>query len=514
MKRTDAASVFFAGNVIIEEVYMDGTKNISILLLGTDIDYLKYLEQELKRSKDIVFAVQTEQAVNDAVKRLSEGGIELILISVISVNDETRNTIRTLRGHAPGVPIIILGEKRDESEIAAISQESRAEYIFKEGVNTYVLQEAVRCIMDKFVILMELEQYVRELMESDERFKNIIAHNVDAMMIIGEDNNVRFVNFAAEALFEKKADEFLGKPFEYPIATGRTLEMKIKKKNDDTAVAEMRVVETEWEGEKAYLASIRDVTIRRKAEEENLKLQKQLVQAEKLMSVGMLASGVAHEINNPLTIILGFTQVLIHQAEKDSMQHKQLRDIETATLRCKKIISQLLLFSQQDSVNLVKIDLNQIVDNSLDLAGFQIQSAGIKVIKDLKSGIPSVLGNVQQLEQALINILSNARDAVSSGGTITITTDYKKQAEQTQEMPAGAGYVELKISDTGEGIPQEMIGKVFDPFFTTKTVGKGTGLGLSVCKGIIDQHNGMIFISSEVNKGTTVKILLPAVSEA
>jgi signal transduction histidine kinase len=258
---------------------------------------------------------------------------------------------------------------------------------------------------------------------------------------------------------------------------------------------------------------LRDLTERKKAEEENKKLQSQLIVAEKLMSIGMLASGVAHEINNPLTIILGFSQILMRHAKETGQNFEQLKDIEAAALRCKKIVSQLLLFSRQEPFNFEIIDINNVIDNSLDLMGFQLSASDVMAIKKYQQGLPRLLGNMQQLEQVFINLMTNARDAMPGGGVIEISTRTASAAELNISGTGFDAYIEVALMDTGTGIVAKNINKIFDPFFTTKTMDKGTGLGLSVCKGIIDKHKGEIRVDSEPGKGTTFKIILPIRSD-
>jgi PAS domain S-box-containing protein len=363
--------------------------------------------------------------------------------------------------------------------------------------------------MERQVIMLELEQYVREFMSSEERFRNIIANNADAMVVLNMDMEVRFVNFAAEKLFKKQACEMIGRKFEYPVNIDHIVELSVKQQGENAAIAEMRTVVTEWEGKKAYLASLRDLTERKKAEEDNKKLQSQLIVAEKLMSIGMLASGVAHEINNPLTIILGFSQILMRHAKETGEGFDQLKDIEAAALRCKKIVSQLLLFSRQEPFSFEIIDINNVVDNSLDLMGFQLGASNVTALKKYQKELPQLLGNMQQLEQVFINLMTNAKDAMPGGGVLEIITRLAGAAELHINNTGFDTYIEISLMDTGTGIAPKNISKIFDPFFTTKTMDKGTGLGLSVCKGIIDKHKGEIRVESELGRGTTFKIILP-----
>jgi signal transduction histidine kinase len=387
--------------------------------------------------------------------------------------------------------------------------EGADDFLVIDTITFDTLMRSVRYAMERRVMIMELGQYAQELIESEERFRNVIASNADAMLVVNKEGIVQFVNAASEELFGRQAQQFIGQRFDFSLEVNNKIkEFNIIRHHDEIVVAEMRVVETEWEGAGAYLASLRDVTDRRRAEEEREKLRQQLIQSEKLKSVGMLASGVAHELNNPLTVVLGFTQVLLNHIEKNGFEYERLKDIELAALRCKKIVSQLLAFSHQESFSFSPVNLNHAIENSLELVGYQLRSNNIAITLNLDSALPNVSGNVQQLEQVFINLLSNARDAMPAGGDLSITTRVLQSMEN--ESSTANRMIEATFADTGNGIPEEIIDRIFDPFFTTKTVGQGTGLGLSMSMGIIERHSGKITVSSIHGKGTTFKVMIPA----
>ena len=230
--------------------------------------------------------------------------------------------------------------------------------------------------------------------------------------------------------------------------------------------------------------------------------QGQLIQAEKMSALGQLAGGLAHEINNPLSGILGLTQLVLENTPKDSQNYADLKEIEKAVFRCKKIIVSLLSFSRQEKTHMEPVSINEAIEETLTLCARQMELKHIKIVRQLAPGLPLVNADFQQLMQVFLNIFTNARDAMADGGELTIATSLLK-------TPAGSGMLMTAITDTGAGIPPGIIDRIFDPFFTTKPVGKGTGLGLSVCIGIIDRHNGAIKAHSAPGKGTTFTISLP-----
>jgi PAS domain S-box-containing protein len=233
-----------------------------------------------------------------------------------------------------------------------------------------------------------------------------------------------------------------------------------------------------------------DVTKERKMRTERDKLQVNLIQQNKLASLGELAGSIAHELNNPLTIILGFTQVLMKDKNLSSDAAKSIKNIYDAAQRSQSIIKNMLEFARTDSLRVQKTNLNNIVKATLLIIEKDFYKANIEIIKNLTDSSALVSVNPMQIQQVFLNIMLNAKDAMPEGGKIIITTIVEENK-----------YI-LSISDTGTGIEKGNLSKIFDPFFTTKEIGKGTGLGLSICYGIVKGFNGEISVESTVGKGT------------
>jgi two-component system NtrC family sensor kinase len=225
--------------------------------------------------------------------------------------------------------------------------------------------------------------------------------------------------------------------------------------------------------------------------------QDQLIQSEKLASIGQLASGVAHEINNPIGVILGFAQVLVRRAEKDDPMFKPLQSIEREALRCKAIVHNLLDFARRTTPTLQSLELYRVLDTTCELLTHQLADQGTQIIKSYDSDLPLIMGDANQLQQVFTNIIMNAHQAMTDGGELRIST--RKVGDE----------VHVLFADTGEGIDSENVGRIFDPFFTTKEVGQGTGLGLSVSYGIVQNHGGTIEVESKLGVGSVFSVRLP-----
>ncbi|MBU1568283.1 MAG: response regulator [Proteobacteria bacterium] len=261
---------------------------------------------------------------------------------------------------------------------------------------------------------------------------------------------------------------------------------------------------------KGYLI---DETERRQAEKEKVKLQQQLQHAQKMEAIGTLAGGVAHDFNNLLQGIQGDTELLLLARHKGEHGVRELQEILRAAQRGGDLTRQLLTFSRKVESNLVPVDINQVASDMRGLLERTIPKM-VKVELNLQGNLGFVLADTSQLEQVLMNLAVNARDAMVQGGILTIGTENivfdKKYHLALPEITPGP-YVLLTVSDTGHGMDRETRDRIFDPFFTTKAMGKGTGLGLAIVYGIVKSHKGHVICYSEPGKGTTFKVYLPTI---
>ena len=238
--------------------------------------------------------------------------------------------------------------------------------------------------------------------------------------------------------------------------------------------------------------------------------QQQFVQAAKLLSVGDLVAGIAHELNQPLTVIRGFAQWIRKRTGPADRYYEELGMIEEGTTRMMKVINHLRAFAGESERADGPVHVNDILENALLLTAERLKVHGVQVIVDYGKPLPCVIGDANQLEQAFLGLISNAQEAMekTGGGTLRIRTRWTPE----EERPDAPGHAEISISDTGEGVPEDIQDRVFDPFFTTKEIGKGIGLGLSTCYGIVREHRGEIEVHSRPGHGATFTIRLPAVS--
>jgi len=387
-------------------------------------------------------------------------------------------------------------------------------------------------------IIHAIRKYELFMLTPQTAAENIISTMTGAMILIDPEARVTRANRAAARLLGYDKEEGLvGMSFGDIFASDEELDVR--------AMVDNLRVKNEFRDKEMYLrasdnrripvlfnASVirdknnallgivciaNDITERKKAEAElknayeQLKdAQSQLVQTAKMASVGTLAGGVAHEINNPLTGVLNNVQLIKMMAGRkkdfDMNDFRELLDvIEQSAGRCKKITQSLLAFSRSSKGLFQAVSLNKIVEDVLVLAGYELELQNIVIKKDFQSDLPDVLGDPQLLQQVVLDIISNAKWAIrkkggKENGRIDIMTRHEK----------GQKDVYLYVSDNGIGITENNMAKIFEPFFTTKDVGEGTGLGLSIVYSIIRAHNGVIEAEGASDKGATFKIRLPA----
>lgn len=251
--------------------------------------------------------------------------------------------------------------------------------------------------------------------------------------------------------------------------------------------------------ESATMAIYNSLKEKIEVEEKLKEAQAKLAQSEKMASLGKLAAGVAHEINNPLTGVLFYASLLLERPDLDSQTKEDLSFILEDANRCKEIVKSLLVYSRRTDSHKDVVQINSVVEKSLKLTRDQKKFRNITINKKLTSQMMPVYADINKLSQVVINLVVNAVDAMDGNGTLTLTT-YQDTYEDK---------VYLEVRDTGDGIPHENLSKIFDPFFTTKEVGKSTGLGLSIVYGIMEEHDGSIFVKKTSSKGTSFVLEFP-----
>jgi PAS domain S-box-containing protein len=363
------------------------------------------------------------------------------------------------------------------------------------------------------------------LRRSEDTARAVLESASEGIILIDAAGRMTLVNTAAERMFGYARSDLLGQPLEV-LLPERSRRVHVTHRTDYFAGPRVRPMGigldlagrrrdgTEFPVEISLshvgpadggvaIAFITDITERKRVEAQLQRQREVLYQNEKLAALGTMAAGIAHEMNNPLGIITTRIEVMLLDAEQQQLPAQVLEDLQVlhrASQRVARIAASLRSFARHTPGDRVPLDLNTIVEESLQLVQKPLAADNVQIVTRLDRTLPPILGDATTLHQVLMNLLTNAREAMPGGGQIRIET-------ARGERP---GWIRLIVTDTGAGIPAEDVSKIFDPFFTTKRT--GTGLGLSVSYGIIQEHGGTVDVQSRPGAGTTFVIGLPTTS--
>jgi len=337
--------------------------------------------------------------------------------------------------------------------------------------------------------------------------ENIIESINAGVVACGLDGSVEAWNTAIEKLYGLKRSEVAGKKLDAVFPS--ELLAELPQVSEPRRTLSLYKFPLETPGGRRLIVNLSTVPLVGKDDQvlgrlliftdltERVNLEDQLVQAEKLSSIGLLAAGVAHEVNTPLAVITTQAQMLMRQMPGDDPRTPTLDKIIKQAFRASEIVNNLLKFSRVSGSEFAELDLNRVIRETLSLVDPMLRASKISVNVQLGASLPTVFGNSGKLQQVFMNLILNARDAMPRGGELTIATEGEDSS------------VHVEVSDNGMGIPADHLGKIFDPFFTTKTTSRGTGLGLAVTYGIMREHAGKILVESAVGHGTSFRLEFP-----
>ena len=395
--------------------------------------------------------------------------------------------------------------------------ESEKEQTMKELA---ALRERVRYLEE---VEKEFATLARELKDSETKYRFLVDRVQEAVLLV-QDDTVKSINPAATIISGYSAGEFGSVPFLEFIDSrdrdrvlalyrqalaGKTsldsITFGVIRKGGEVFQATTRVIPVSWDDRPAMLCLIQDAT--RQGD-----LESRLLYAKKMEAVGTLAGGIAHDFNNHLQGISGYIQLLMMRGDRDRTEQGWLLQIERSVKRAAALTKQLLIFSRKEESRLEPIDLNEVVRQAQKTLARTIPESITAELR-LAAELASVDGDAVQLEHVLFNLGINAKDAMPDGGKIVIETRNVHLDEAFCRNHAGVkpgAYVELTFADSGHGMDQETLERIFEPFYTTKGVGSGIGLGLAIVYGIVQSHHGLILCESNLDKGTTFRVYLPA----
>jgi len=386
-------------------------------------------------------------------------------------------------------------------------------------------QYLLSALADYAAIAIENARLYQQVKQSEERYRDLFANANDLIFTLDRQLKIQSINKVGPVVTGYAEADLLGRPLRdlsfddaWPqvervfgdLLNGRTLqpfELQLKRRDEEVAVVEVsaRLVRDSARTDAIHCIA-RDLTERRRLEE-------QLIKAEKLSAIGQLVAGVAHEVNNPLTSISGYTQLILRDTSLPADVRSDLQNINTQAERAARIVQNLLVFAREHKPQRLLVDVNEVLRSTLTLRAYQLRVDNITVVTDFDPALPYTIADPHQLQQVFLNLINNAHQAMTErggNGTLTLRTSAVRRATDGGDDERR---VLVAVSDTGVGIPARNLNRIFDPFYTTKPVGQGTGLGLSICFGIIQEHGGRIWAESEPDVGTTLYVELAPGSE-
>jgi PAS domain S-box-containing protein len=528
------------------------TKPIRLLLVEDNPGDARLLRELLKEITTAQFDVTVTVRLSEALSKLHGSSFDIVLTDLSLPDSQGLDAFRELHSAAPTVPIIVLSGVDDETLATGAVREGAQDYLVKSRIDPHLLVRSIRYAIERHVA-------ERKLIASEAFYHSLVEHL--PQNIFRKDLSERFT-FANQRFCQS-----LGQPLESII--GKTdfdyypPELARKYQQDDREVIRTgKILETVEEnvapsGEKLYVQVVKtpirdahgrilgtqcifwDTTERKRFEEElqrkNVELaaseaalrksnedlkaaQLQLIQAEKMESIGTLAAGVAHEVKNPLAILqMGINYLHKKMPPGEENIAMVLQEMKEAITRADTIMRGLLDFAASKQLAVKPEDLNQIILDTLKMVRHELGKNRIELIKDLSQPLPKVAADKTQIQQVFVNLFVNAIHAMPQGGRLSVRTHAKHMTETTHTEGSrksdhfwvGDTAVVAEVEDTGTGIPSDLLTKIFDPFFTTKPTGVGTGLGLPVSRKIIELHGGSLEIKNKPEgDGVRVTILL------
>lgn len=391
------------------------------------------------------------------------------------------------------------------------------------------------CLLAGLIISRYVAKYnerSRDLEKAKERYRTLIESMTDGITILDRNDVVTYANTSFLTMLGYSSNEIFNRPLLNFLDKNNLSLLKEKKNLMKSSLSDNFEIEwTKKDGKKilsllslralydeegkyrGYFVVIKDISLRKQVEKEKAHLEDQLMQSQKMEAIGRLTGGIAHDFNNILSTIIGYSQLVSRDLSDDSPLKEKIEMIQAAGIKAGELTRQLLAFSRKQVMEFKVINLNNLINNLVKMLE-RLIGEDIKLDFISKPGSANILADSSQIEQIILNLSVNSKDAMPNGGKLTIQTDQVRLDSQFCSKREGlkpGNYVVLDVIDTGTGIPDKISEKIFDPFFTTKKKGKGTGLGLATVYGIVKQHKGYISVYSEKNLGTCFKIYLPAV---
>ncbi len=419
--------------------------------------------------------------------------------------------LKKLNSEGDSHPSIFVTNREDEKVIHEALESGAYDYVLKKEGFLSVLPLVLLKAIDQYRLNKHRAEYIKNIKDLKEYFENVINTIPSAIIGLNSLKEVSYANLECQHLFFIEPSSLIGKQLSdifspdfihennidalidsllYQDGPLVLQQVRFTNNRNEKKILDIQVFRITTELKVDILMIIRDIT-------RNIELEQKLFQTEKLAAFGKLLTGITHELNNRISPVLAYSQLLIAQ-EKNPRNQKWLKNIEDSARSVKSIVESLLYFSGSSTQHIEPVDVTDLLENTLSLFLYKLKSKNIDIIRDYKENIPHVMIDKRQISKVFLNILTNSYEAMEEqGGVLSCSVSYTNST------------CEIAIKDTGTGIPEEFLNDIFDPFFTTKTEKNNVGLGLSTAYNILQKHKGAIQISSLAGEGTLVTVTLP-----
>jgi PAS domain S-box-containing protein len=519
-------------NIMGNPIWVNG-RQVAVYGIYRDITEQKSVENALRESDEKYRGLFNNAQVGMFRSRVKDG-------KLLECNDRhahiygymdrehcIENFLATEHYFDPGTREAMISELQQKGEIGNYE----ARFTKKDGSVIWVRFSARLCAEKGYLegVIADIsdeKKAIEEMGRSEEKYRILVENATDAIVIV-QDAMVKFHNPKTEMLIGYSTEELRTLPFltfVHEDDRGRvkdvyrrwlfedeppsTLSVRKVTKSGEVLWGEINAVRIVWEGKPALLCFIRDITTEKR-------LGAQLQQAQKMEAIGTLAGGIAHDFNNLLQAVLGYSDLLLINRDKEGLGYRELQGIRKAALRASELTQQLLTFSRKVESKLRPVNINNEVVQVLEILKRTIPKM-VEIELRLEKNLRSVNADPAQIGQALMNLAVNAKDAMHDGGTLTVATGNVQLDEEFCKVHVGAkpgAHVYISVRDTGRGMDKETQSHIFEPFYTTKGTGMGTGLGLAMVYGIVKNHGGYISCESTRKKGTEFRIYIPVIQQ-
>jgi len=492
---------------------------ITVLLVEDNPGDARLILELLEDVQAQAFDLERVGRLDHALSRLSRRGVDVVLLDLGLPDSQGLETFVRARRSAPEEPIVVISGLDDERLALEAVRSGAQDYLVKGRIEGHLLARVLRYAVER-------KRAELELLAREERFRALVEHSADAIALLDRAGTITYATPSTERVLGYRAEQVLGRnamelihPDDVAVVSGHLLGLQDRPGAVVALDARYRHQDGSWRfGECSVANRLSDPTVRAlvlnyREITERRRLEEQLRQAQKMEAVGRLAGGVAHDFNNVLTAIFGYADLLNEELPEGHQARRDLDEIRKAAQRASTLTRQLLAFSRQQVLQPMVLNLNDLVEDIQNML-VRLVAEDIQLRLRLEPSAGNVRADAGQIQQVLMNLVVNARDAMPSGGKLlveTANTELSEQYAESHQPVVSGAYVMLAVSDSGVGMDAETRARIFEPFFTTKEKGRGTGLGLSTVYGIVKQSGGYVWVYSEPGRGTTFKIYLPRV---